>query len=55
VTNRSRYFGYELYTVFGFRKDRLEFDDKLQKRREFDQIELFARTLLGFTEFGRLL
>ncbi len=55
LTNRSDYFGYELYTILGLRKDRLKYDDKLQKQREYDDISLFVNTMIGFTQFGRLL
>ena len=55
VTNKTRYFGYELITVFGVNKDQKTYDDKGQVFRNFDTWTVFARALLGFTEFGRLI
>ena len=53
VTNRSKYFGYELVTIAGVARDRRDFDDETQRFQEFDYWNLFARALVGFTEFGR--
>ena len=52
ITNQSKYFGYELVTIAGFSKDRLEFDSR-QDRRASDVLTVFVRGLIGFTEFGR--
>ena len=52
ITNQSKYFGYELATIAGFSKDRLEFDSR-QDRRASDVLTVFVRGLIGFTEFGR--
>ena len=53
LTNSSRYFGYDLHTIIGFNRDELDFDDPLQRLREFDGWAFFVRGLVGFTEFGR--
>jgi len=55
VTNTTRYFGYELITIFGVRKDQKKYDNKGQNFRNFDTWSAFARALVGFTEFGRLI
>jgi hypothetical protein len=52
VTNQSKYFGYELVTIAGVTKDRLEFDSR-QDRRDLTLLTVFVRGLIGFTEFGR--
>ena len=53
VTNRSKYFGYELITIVGFNKDRRTFEHPAQKLNEFDVWSFFVRGLIGFTEYGR--
>ncbi len=53
LTNRSRYFGYDLVTIMGFSKDAMKFDLEAYKFAEFDTWSFFVRTLVGFTEFGR--
>ena len=53
LTNSSRYFGYNLYAIIGFNRDEADFDDPLQRLREFDGWSFFVRGLVGFTEFGR--
>ena len=53
LTNRSMYFGYELFTIIGYRRDKQEFDDPLQQFREFDSWTFFIRGLIGFTQYGR--
>ena len=53
LTNRSRYFGYDLYTHLGVKRDRKEFDEPFQRFRDSDQWSIFARALIGFTEYGR--
>ena len=53
VTNRSSYFGYELFTILGFKKDHLDYDDDFQKFREFDSWTFFIRALVGFSQYGR--
>ena len=55
VTNRSRYFGYDLHTILGFSMERLEFDAAEQSFRNRDGFLFFVRGLVGFTEFGRML
>ncbi len=55
VTNRSRYFGYDLHTIAGFSKERLELDSRHQSFRNRDGIVFFIRALMGFTEYGRML
>ena len=53
VTNRSKYFGYDLVTVVGLNRDRRTFDDPGQELNEFDVWSFFVRGLIGFTEYGR--
>ena len=53
MTNRTRYFGYELVTIIGINKDQRNFDTQLQDRRNFDSLSFFVRALVGFTEYGR--
>ena len=53
LTNQSRYFGYDLYSVIGVSRGKKKFDDTFQQLREFDQWSVFVRTLVGFTEYGR--
>ena len=53
LTNRSKYFGYDLVTIVGMAWDRREYDAEFQRFRAFDGRTFFARTLVGFTEFGR--
>ena len=53
LTNRSRYFGYDLYTIVGVSKDQLDFDAKIQRFREYETWSFFVRTLIGYTEYGR--
>ena len=55
VTNRSRYFGYDLHTIVGFSKERLIFDSRHQSFRNRDGFLFFIRGLMGFTEYGRML
>ena len=55
LTNRSRYFGYDMYTIIGFSREELDFDERFQRFRNFDRWTLFVRNLIGFGEFGRLL
>ena len=53
LTNRSRYFGYDLVTIAGVGKDAMKFDLDAYEFAEFDTMSFFVRTLVGFTEFGR--
>ena len=53
LTNRSRYLGYDLYTILGFRRDKKEFEDVYRQADEFDTWSFFVRALVGFTEYGR--
>ena len=55
LTNRSRYFGYDLYTIVGMGRDQREFDDTFRRAEEFDRLNIFVRALIGFTEYGVLL
>ena len=55
LTNRSRYFGYDMHTIVGFRREELDFDDRFQRFRNFDGWSVFVRNLVGFAEFGQLL
>jgi hypothetical protein len=55
LTNRSGYFGYELVTILGVGKDEKKFKGKLQDLREFHDLTLFVRAIVGFTEYGRLI
>ena len=49
LTNRSAYFGYQLFTIIGFTRDKQDFDDEFQTFREFDSWSFFIRALVGFT------
>ena len=53
VTNLSSYFGYELVTIAGVRKDHRDFETRFQDNRDFDFLSFFIRGMIGFTEFGR--
>ena len=53
LTNKSHYFGYELMTIVGVNKDSRRYDSTFADRRNFDLIEFFVRTMIGFTQFGR--
>jgi hypothetical protein len=53
LTNRSRYFGYDLYTIVGMSNDQLDFDAEIQRFREYETRSFFVRTLIGYTEYGR--
>jgi hypothetical protein len=55
LSNRSRYFGYDLHTVVGIGRDRREFDDPFRGDADFDRLNIFVRALIGFTEYGVLL
>ena len=45
LTNRSSYFGYELY----------EFDSGVRRGGNFDTVSFFVRTLVGFPDHSNLL
>ncbi len=51
--NRSSYFGYDLFTIFGVSKDSRQYDDRFHRSREFDTLSFFARAVIGFSEYGR--
>ena len=53
LTNRSRYFGYELYTILGIKRDHREFDNVFQRVRDRNEWTGFVRAMIGFTEYGR--
>ena len=55
LTNQSHYFGYDLMTIIGVNKDSRRYDSRFADRRNFDLIEFFVRTMIGFTDFGRLI
>ena len=55
LTNRSRYFGYDLYAIVGFQRDEKRFEDPFQTVGERDVWSFFVRGLIGFTEHGPLL
>ncbi len=55
VTNRTRYFGYELITIMGFSRDKLRYDDPAQRFRDANGFLFFVRSAVGFTEFGAML
>lgn len=40
-------------TIAGVSKDRLKSDSGSQDGRGFDELTVFVRGLIGFTEFGR--
>ena len=52
MTNRSKYFGYDLYTIVGTSRDKKNFDDTFRAAEEFDSWTFFVRALIGFTEYG---
>ncbi len=54
LTNRSRYFGYNLYTIIGLMRNRKDFENRFRLADEFHGWSFFVRTLIGFTEYGRL-
>ena len=53
LINRSRYFGYDLYTLVGLSKNRRKYGDPARAADSFDTMGFFIRTLVGFTEYGR--
>ena len=55
LTNSSRYFGYDMQTIVGVQREKLDWDDRYQSFRNFDGWSFFVRNLIGFTEFGRVL
>ena len=40
-------------TIIGVNKDSRRYDSRFADRRNFDLIEFFVRTMIGFTDFGR--
>ncbi len=55
LTNRSRYFGYDMHTIIGFRREELDFDEPFQQFREVDDWQFFVQGLVGFTKFGQMI
>ena len=55
LVNRSPYRGYDLHTIIGLKRDRLDYDDRLRRGEEYDTWSFFVRVLTGFTEFGPLI
>ena len=55
LTNRSAYFGYNLFTILGIQHDEKSFADPFQNLGNRDSWSLFVRGLIGFTEHGPLL
>ena len=53
LTNYTRYFGYELMTTVGAKRDEKDFEAEIQRFREFDSWTFFVRSIVGFSEFGR--
>ena len=53
LTNRSRYFDYDLYSIVGIKRDRQEFDNVFQRNRNRNALTGFVRAMIGFTEYGR--
>ena len=53
LVNRSRYFGYDLYTTVGFNRHRRVFDAPFRQAGKVDNRSFFIRSLIGFTEHGR--
>jgi hypothetical protein len=53
LTNRSRYFGYDLYTIVGIKRDRQDFDNEFLRSRNRHEWTGFVRAMIGFTEYGR--
>ena len=52
LTNRTKYFGYDLITIVGLLKNSREYATGFRDRRNFDEVSFFMRGLVGFTEFG---
>ena len=52
VTNRSKYFGYDLWTLVGYTKEKRKFDDPLQSFRNFHTSTFFVRAFIGFGDLG---
>ena len=55
LTNRSAYFGYDLVTTVGVGEDEKRFKSDIRDVRDFHDLTLFLRAVLGFTEYGRLI
>ena len=55
VTNGSRYFGYELFTIVGLIRDAKQFDSATRATGNFDSLSLFVRALVGFPDHANLL
>ena len=53
LTNLSHYFGYQLVTIVGMNRDHEEFDTRFQDFRDFDDLTIFVRSMIGFTDLGR--
>ncbi len=53
LTNQSKYFGYELVTMVGLRKNQRGYETKFLDARNFDGLTFFVRALVGFTLYGR--
>jgi hypothetical protein len=55
ITNGSRYFGYDLYTILGLHRDARKFDSRARKVADFDTLSFFIRALIGFPDYHQLL
>ena len=55
ITNSSRYFGYDLYTIVGLHRDARTFDAPARKVADFDTLSFFVRGLIGFPDFHQLM
>ena len=53
LTNQSYYFGYQLFTIIGFTKDKQNYDDEFESYREFDTWSFFIRAVVGFNQYAR--
>ena len=53
LVNRTRYFGYDLYSIVGIDRDRKDFDSPFQQDLAFDAWRFFVRALVGFTEYAQ--
>ena len=55
ATNRSLYFGYDLYTTIGLQRTARHFDAPRRRSLDIDNYSFFVRALIGFTEYGRVI
>ena len=55
ITNSSRYFGYDLYTIVGLHRDARKFEAPARQVADFDTLSFFVRALIGFPDFHQLM